>query len=329
MSPKRILVVDDSALIRQVISDAFRPAGHLIDEAADGRAALEKVRESIPDLIIADILMPVMDGWALCHELRREPAFQDIPFIFLTTERDVPKRIKGLEMGADDYLCKPFSKEELVARAERLMHRAGRLGEAVEESAHVAAPRAAALAGHTDQIPMPDLLQMLSMNGKSGTLNLSGESIARVYFREGHVINAETQGLKGEKALFRIMAWTSARFDFEPGEPAREIESALKGSTSSVLMEGFAHLDELHDLIASLPPRGRLLRVPPALASSLEGMNLTTAQRIILQAAGPRGATLDRIVDTVPERDLEAYTAVHDLLRRGLLEAIEDLTASL
>jgi len=316
---RRILVVDDSALIRQVIADALTPAGYDVSAAGDGSEALRRVAEKRPDLIIADILMPVMDGWALCEEIRRAPATADIPIIVLTTERDVPKRIKGLEMGADDYMCKPFSKEELVARVKAVLRRAS--------PARASAPLdtfapPAALTGHTDHIPMPDLFQLLSMNGRSGTLHLWGASVARVYLREGQIINAETQGLKGEKALFRIMAWPSARFEFEPGQPEREVDIALTGSTSSVLMDGFTHLDELRDLVAALPPGDRRLRVPRAGSATLDQMELSTMQRIMLYTAGERGATTSEIVDTVPQRDLEAYRTLTDLVRRGLLEVV-------
>ena len=317
---QRILVVDDSALIRQVITDALTPAGFDVSAAADGSEALRRVAETPPDLIIADILMPVMDGWALCEEVRRAPATADIPIIVLTTERDVPKRIKGFEIGVDDYMCKPFSKEELVARVKAVLRRASPSRPAATAPDPAATP--AGLTGHTDHIPMPDLFQLLSMNGKSGTLHLWGESVARVYLREGQIINAETQGLKGEKALFRIMAWPSARFELEPGEPERDIDIALTGSTSSVLMEGFTHLDELRDLIAALPPGDRRLRVPAARTATLDQMELSTMQRIILYTAGGRGATTSEIVDTVPQRDLEAYRTLTDLIRRGLLEVV-------
>lgn len=320
MSGRLILVVDDSALIRQVISDALAPAGHQVVAAADGAEALARIAETAPDLIIADVLMPVMDGWALCEEVRRLPATHHVPFIFLTTERDVPKRIKAFEMDADDYVCKPFSKEELVARAERLLRRASRQGTDAGSRALPSSPAGSGLYGHTDHIAMADLLQLLSGNGSTGTLSLRGESVARIFFRDGQIIDTGISGLRGRKALFRIMAWPSARFEFEPGEPGREPDAALAGATSSVLMEGFAHLDELRDLMGRLPPGEALLRVPPAKAGEIETTRLSTAERILLFTAGARGASLRALIDTVPEEDREAYAAVEGLLGRGLLE---------
>jgi hypothetical protein len=89
-------------------------------------------------------------------------------------------------------------------------------------------------------------------------------------------------------------------------------------------MEGFTHLDELRDLIGKLPPRARRLKVPSTVAASIDTLDLTTTQRIILFAAGVRGLTLAEIIDTVPEKDLDAYAAVNELIGRGLLEEMNE-----
>jgi CheY-like chemotaxis protein len=89
---RRLLIVDDDRLILKIVHDFFGPHGYEIDEAEDGAAALRKLSEAVPDIIIADILMPNLDGWELFEEVRKLPATARVPFVFLTTERDLPQR---------------------------------------------------------------------------------------------------------------------------------------------------------------------------------------------------------------------------------------------
>ena len=325
MSSKRILVVDDSQLIRQVLSDALNAKGFQVETAENGSEALRKIGKHRPDLVVTDILMPVMDGWALCEAIRRAEPTHEVPFIFLTTERDVPKRIKGLEMGADDYICKPFSKEEVVARVESVLRRAELAVKGKRRRARTRGDEAIHLAGHSDQFAIPDVIQLLSLNKRSGTLHVRGRSVGRIYFKDGRIINAETRAHKGRKALFRVVTWAEARFEFEPGEPERPAEPGLEGSTSSVLMESFAQLDELHQLAMRLPKPDERLRT----TRKKDGDHgvLSTTQRIILRAA-TGGATLEEIIDAVPDDDLVAYGYIEDLIGRGALELMGGAASS-
>jgi DNA-binding response OmpR family regulator len=320
MSKGRVLVVDGNEAIREIVAGGLGERGYEVHHVRDGSEALVAIRRDCPALVIAEVVLPVMDGWALCEEIRRDPSIDDVPFIFLTAEADVPKRIKGLSIGADDYVCIPFSVGELVARCEAVMRRRRQAppAEAGEEKR-----LQSDLSGHTSHLSLPDLLQLPSLNGKTGTLHLWGQSVARIYFRHGEIINAETGGLRAEKALFRIMSWPEARFEFESGEPPQRVRREMRGTTSSMIMEGLAHLDELRDLLSRLPPRGQRLRVPRALSESLDRMDLNTTQRLMLYTAGSRGASLSEIVDSVPERDLDAYMAAIELMDRGLLEVLE------
>src|SRR6266850_2869775 len=240
MSKAIVLIVDDSPLIRQVVADAFLPAGYQVLMAADGSEALRKITQKHPDLIVADILMPVMDGWRLCEEVRRVPETAQIPFIFLTSEQETQKRVRGLRMGGDDYLTKPFSREELLARSENILSRARKLKEA-EATGEM-------LSGHTRHLSMADLLQILSLNGRTGALKLDGPrgEEGRIYFREGRIIHATLGSVEGEKALFRIMMWPESRFVLE--DLPRQTRESIEATTSSVLMEGFTHWDELRHL---------------------------------------------------------------------------------
>ena len=115
-----ILVADDDAQIRDVVRIALTQAGFAVAEAADGREALETAKSLRPDLIVLDIGMPEMDGLAVCRELRKT---SDVPILFLTARADEIDRVVGLELGADDYVSKPFSPRELVARVRAILKR--------------------------------------------------------------------------------------------------------------------------------------------------------------------------------------------------------------
>ena len=117
---QHILIADDDAGIRDVLRMAFEPAGFTVSVAADGQAALEMARSLSPDLVVFDIGMPEMDGLTVCREIRKT---SEMPILFLTAQSDEVDRIVGLEMGADDYVAKPFSPREVVARVRAIMKR--------------------------------------------------------------------------------------------------------------------------------------------------------------------------------------------------------------
>src|SRR2546425_11528845 len=120
----RIAVVDDEANIRETVAFALRREGYEVETYADGVEAWSAFEQRIPDLAILDILMPRTDGLELCRKIRT--VSDTLPIIFLTSRDDEVDRILGLELGADDYLCKPFSMRELVARVRVLFRRAAR-----------------------------------------------------------------------------------------------------------------------------------------------------------------------------------------------------------
>ncbi|PXW72458.1 two-component system OmpR family response regulator [Loktanella sp. PT4BL] len=115
-----ILVADDDAQIRAVVRIGLTQAGFGVAEAPDGRAALEKAESLRPDLIVLDIGMPEMDGLEVCRTLRKT---SQVPILFLTAHVDEIDRVVGLELGADDYVAKPFSPRELVARVRAILKR--------------------------------------------------------------------------------------------------------------------------------------------------------------------------------------------------------------
>ena len=119
----KILIVDDDPHIRQVLSFALGKAGMETSEAEDGEAALKAVDARQPDLVVLDINMPRMDGLEVCRRLR---ANGDLPILFLSSRDDEIDRVVGLELGGDDYVVKPFSPREVVARVSAILKRGGR-----------------------------------------------------------------------------------------------------------------------------------------------------------------------------------------------------------
>jgi two-component system response regulator MprA len=118
----RILVVDDEAAVRESLERSLRFEGYQVVTASDGAQALERVREDRPDAVVLDVLMPRLDGLEACRRLRARG--DDLPVLLLTARDAVADRVSGLDVGADDYLVKPFALEELLARLRALLRRA-------------------------------------------------------------------------------------------------------------------------------------------------------------------------------------------------------------
>lgn len=117
-----IALVDDEESLRETVGFALRREGYRVESFADGLAAWQSLERSLPDLAILDVLMPRMDGLELCRRLRA--LSERLPILFLTSRDEEFDRVLGLELGADDYLCKPFSMRELAARVKVLLRRA-------------------------------------------------------------------------------------------------------------------------------------------------------------------------------------------------------------
>ena len=120
----KILVVDDEPDALELVKVNLTNAGLEVVTAADGEAALQKARSALPSLILLDLMLPEVDGLEVCKILRRDPATKEIPIIMLTAKAAEIDRVLGLELGADDYVTKPFSPRELVLRVKKVLQRA-------------------------------------------------------------------------------------------------------------------------------------------------------------------------------------------------------------
>jgi DNA-binding response OmpR family regulator len=133
MSRSRVLVVDDDDDIRTLVKTLLERGGNDVYEAANGRDGLREFHARRPDLVILDVNMPELDGWNVLERIRD---MSDVPVLMLTARGDELERVRGLHAGADDYVVKPFGKQEIVARVQALLRRATRGGAGDEEPAY-------------------------------------------------------------------------------------------------------------------------------------------------------------------------------------------------
>src|ERR687888_1276132 len=121
MNAARVLVIDDDADIRGLVAELLGRAGMTVEQAADGRAGLRALHQAPPDVVVLDVSMPDLDGWQTLERIRD---LSDVPVLMLTARGAELERVRGLQAGADDYVVKPFGRQELVARVQALLRRA-------------------------------------------------------------------------------------------------------------------------------------------------------------------------------------------------------------
>ncbi|MGZ6269653.1 MAG: response regulator [Candidatus Limnocylindrales bacterium] len=144
--PRSILVVDDEPTLRETLAESLEAEGFLVDQASDGREAIDRFRAGHPDLVLLDLMLPELSGVEVCRVIRQE---SDVPILMLTAKSSELDKVVGLELGADDYVTKPFSLRELLARIRAILRRSEQAAGAAELAARVALGRVQVdLAGH-------------------------------------------------------------------------------------------------------------------------------------------------------------------------------------
>src|ERR1700704_4301279 len=168
----------------------------MVTAALSVQDALDKLELNAPDLIISEIAFPDGDGFELRRRVRATPEWAEIPFIFLTAELAIENKIKGLELGVDDYLTKPIYIKEIITRINILLQKRQR---ARFEERRDGRTR---FAGRVSDMPVVDVIQTIEVSRKSGVIQFVGERGRQggIYFRDGRVIDAEAGALQGEGA---------------------------------------------------------------------------------------------------------------------------------
>ncbi|MCP4602280.1 MAG: response regulator [Proteobacteria bacterium] len=235
----KILVVDDDRFYREHAAKSLREQGHEVSTAEDGFKGLAVCLKDPPDLVLSDVQMPRMDGWNFLRTIRARPSLSSTRVIFQTTLGGEQERLKGYQLGVDDYLSKPYTSEELILRIERLFQRT------VPKSSDKSRK---ALRGDLEQVSLPTVLSMLELEQKTGVLMLVGASVCRLYVRDGRPVDIEMDsapdGTNQMEMVTQIFGWIQGQFEFAPQDVSRH--DAVKMSMQGLLMETARLIDEIN-----------------------------------------------------------------------------------
>lgn len=314
MAKQQILLVDADSSSARVLEVSLRSAGFTVTTATSAETALAQLEHGPPDLILTDTRLPDSDGFGLVREVRSRPDLKDVPIVFLTEQGALEDKLRGLELGVDDYLAKPIFVREVVTRVHMLLARRNQQRIAAESLARTR------FSGSLEDVAVVDLLQTIAVSGKSGVaLVKRGDREAQLYFQKGQLIDAEVGDLRGEEAVYRAITWTTGTFDLE--FRAVDHPVVIEASTNALLMEGLRRVDELGRLAEQLPPEHTLIDVDhQALLGRLNEIpdELNGVLRLI---DGKR--TLLDLIDDSPFDDLSTLTVLSKFYFEGLLVAVE------
>jgi DNA-binding response OmpR family regulator len=257
VTKQNLLVVDADPRSLRVLEVSLRNAGYNVAGCPTVGKALEILHASKPDLIISDTSFSDMDGFEFVEQLRQNSEWSQIPFMFLSSDGSIESKIRGLELGVEDYLTKPIYIREVIARVGLELARHARAGLAQKNN-----DSRTRFSGSLSEMSVVDLLQTIDVSRKSGVLTLvaaDGQE-GMISFDSGAVISAKVEDLVGEEAVYRQLLWREGKFDLEFRRVSMS-ERTVHRTTQALLMEGMRRLDEWSHLSELLPSFEAVLEV--------------------------------------------------------------------
>lgn len=311
MSKQSLLLVDGDTRSLRVLEVSLRKAGFTVTPASSVQDALDKLELHAPDLIISETTFADGDGFELRRRVRAIQDWAEIPFIFLTAEAAIENKIKGLELGVDDYLTKPIYIKEIVTRINILLQKRQRVRFEERRDGRTR------FAGRVADMPVVDVIQTIEISRKSGVIQFVGERgrQAAIYFRDGRVIDAEAGTLQGEDAVYRLLTWSEGEFEVVFRTVRRR--EVITTSSQGLLMEGMRRLDEWSRLLEQLPALTHRFEIDAGELAGRLGDVPDDNNRILRLIDGKR--TLLEVIDSSDFGDLECLQAIARLYFEDLL----------
>ncbi len=304
-----ILAIDDDPNILKVIQASLATSGREVTTTADPERAVSLAGRLRPDAIVLDIMMPKLSGFEVLDALRANLRTKSIPVLILSALDDPEDRIRGLRLGADDYLPKPIDPQELLLRLEGLIIQNRRAK--------------AELQGSIEVYPFSEVLQFLDAERRTGILSVvSGASVGAIELRDGRVVNADFDALQASEAVVGMIGLKSGRFDFE-SRAEDDLSPAGEDGTNGVqsfLLEAAWLADVLSRLEAFIPPAdGQLVSTGNALPRIPEHLEELPFEEVLHLFACHGTMSLDELVNRGVAAPIRLRLMLSWLLKEGAL----------
>lgn len=309
---KRIVLVDPDPRSQKVLEVSLVQAGYAVYTADDGDSAWALLAEDAPDLVITDTRLAKLDGYALVRKMRAKPNIAAVPVVFITSQRGVEDKIRGLELGVEEFLTKPVYANELLARVSVIFSRI------TSRALAAAAPVSVDMgSGKLSDIGLFDLMLTFESARRTGALHIEAErGPATLWFRDGRVVDAECGALRGPDAVYRCFVFREGRFKLDLDAVPRE--ETITDSADTIVTDATRRLKEWQRVTEQLPELNTVFDVDhqallerlPEIPDEING--------ILRLIDGARSVWT--IIDQSPFDDLSTMSTLAKLYFEGLLK---------
>jgi uncharacterized protein (TIGR02266 family) len=308
MADWRVLVADDEPYVVLAISEVLEGLPASVLTAHDGEEALRVARGERPDLILLDVKMPGLDGFQVATALKKDPATAGIPLVFFSALGAPSEKVRGLELGADDYVTKPIDAEELKARVRTILRRNRPL-------------RRPSLpgSGQLQTVSLASLVGTLEAERRTTRLLLArGDERGEIVFVDGHITRATQGPRQGEAAVYELLSWQDGSFQMAAVDPAQQVGGEVAAPNQGLLLEGVRRQEQVAGLKTRLAVVKGPLRVPDAVRDAVAQQSSRPVAALVALLDGAR--VLDQVVAHSP---FDVWGTLKILLRLLTIGALD------
>ncbi|MBD3375600.1 response regulator [candidate division KSB1 bacterium] len=320
MSQRKILIVDHDPKNLQILHDHFTQASFQVQQAKSDREAIDFIHSQPFDIVLTEMEVTGIDGYALLEKIQRLHNRLHTQVIFLSQKNDVWHRVRGLKLGAKDYIVKPMHVREIVGRVDMIARRAGRRSYEHTLTQHK-------FVGRLEDLSLTELIESFSLEKKTGLLsmfNINGLS-GQIYFHNGIVVNATLKSLRPEDAIYHMMTWKKGRFSMLFCQI--DVKDAIGVSNLGLLLQGAKRMEQREELLQQLPSLDAILVTTQNFKRIVESQELEADLAAFVSLFdGER--TLGRIIDESKYDEITCLKRIIKLFNLGFLNILSESDAS-